>query len=312
MKFHFGLGKFFTTFDKSHRDVMRMSIEAGFGIHYCLDYPGSGQFFKKMTSARERSSVKAITRVPCFNIDVLHSEVDLTLKTLGLEQIDTLQLWGGDEVFDIFNTDSVLYRELLILKKEGKINNFLPQLYYDQTIKLNDIVQANTPFVFYGSPVGLHVNKNILESKDLKHSIAMSIFGGVDKLVKPIFDNDDELEYWNQIKEKYSWTEICLMNLKNFEWIEKVVGTTGSKKHMEEIVSYFLNQPKIENADLLNKISIQSCSQEHMAVQNAEKRWLENNKRLRSKKVYIKSLAYHYIKKNNAIHNVIDKLTGRG
>jgi hypothetical protein len=95
MQFHFGLGKFFTTFDKTHKTIIRKVVENNFGIHYCLDYPGSGQFFKKMTTANERSNIKAITRVPCFDVEILNNEVDLTLSTLGIEQIDTLQLWGG-------------------------------------------------------------------------------------------------------------------------------------------------------------------------------------------------------------------------
>jgi len=34
-KFHFGLGKYFSPFEKEHRVVIRKAVEAGFGVHYC-------------------------------------------------------------------------------------------------------------------------------------------------------------------------------------------------------------------------------------------------------------------------------------
>jgi hypothetical protein len=205
-----------------------------------------------------------------------------------------------------------LYNALQTLIEKGKINHFLPQLYYDQTLKIDSINLDNKAFVFYGSPNGLHINSNTINNTNLDGSIAMSIFGGVDRNVKPTFQNNNEYEYYNYLLDNYTWTEICLMNLENFSWINKVVGTTGSIKHIDEIISYFDNHIKKEsNIDILNKISIQSCSKEHMAIQDAKIRWENNHQKLRSNKVYIKSLVYHFIQKNKYIHSFVDKATGR-
>jgi hypothetical protein len=216
-------------------------------------------------------------------------------------------------VFDCFDKSSLLYNKLQTLIENGKINNFLPQLYYDQTLKINNINLDNKAFIFYGSPNGLHINSNTINSTNLDGSIAMSIFGGVDRNVKPTFQNNNEEEYYNYLLDNYTWTEICLMNLENFSWIDKVVGTTGSIKHMDEIIDYF-NQNLLEkenNINILNKISTQSCSKEHMAIQDAQVRWENNHQRLRSNKVYIKSLIYHFIQKNELLHKFVDKITGR-
>lgn len=314
MKFHLGLGNFFCQYDSSHKSVMRQVVEAKMGIHYCLDYPGSGAFYRKVTTIQERANIDTITRVPCFDINVLKREVDLTLKALDVEQIGVLQLWGGDEVFDCYNKTSELYQALISLTKSGKIKRFLPQLYYDQTERLiTNVSETKTPFAFYGSPIGLHVNPTLLNANNVSNSVAMSIFGGVDRGALPNLFTDEERDYWEFLNHNYSWIEICLMNLNSFKFVSNAVGTTGNAKRMGEIVRFFEDNNTIEPIDcsLLNKISLQSCTQEHMSVNDAEARWNANYKRLRSNKVYVKSLIYFYLKKNKLLHRLVDITTGR-
>jgi hypothetical protein len=313
MQFHFGLGKFFTTFDKTHRSVMRKVIEADFGIHYNLDYSGSGQFFNKMTSSSEKQKTKIIAGIPCYNMDILNSEIYKTMKILGVDKIDTIQIQGEQNVFDCYDKNSLLYETCQLLKEKNIINNFLPQLYYDQTKQLANYKNIHTPFTFYGSPLGIHIDEDVINNNSFHDSIAMTIFGGVDKNNLPVFNNKMEQNYYDYLMNKYTWADICLMNLENFTWINKVVGTTGSIKHIDEIINYFNTNTIKEEKELeiLNKISIQSCSKEHLVGTNNFEKWLIKHKHLRSTKVYIKSLTYHYIKKNKYIHSFVDKATGR-
>jgi hypothetical protein len=315
MKFHFGLGKFFSVYDKKNNQIMRQVIENNFGIHYCLDYPGSGKFFRHNTSKNERDSIKAITRVPCFDTDILKDEVDLTLNELDIGKIDTLQLWGGKEVFDCYDENSKLFSTLSLLQEQGKINSFLPQMYYDQTVQLSS--QNNNKlksFAFYGSPVGMHISEELIKSNTIENSIAMSIFGGVDKNVVPKFSSNEEEEYWKYLINNYSWTEICLSHLESFNFINRVVGTTGNIKHFQEIIDYFNDNnsnPVNNKPELLQNISIQSCTKEHMAVENAQERWTLNHERLRSGKTYYKSLGYYYIRKYQWLHKFINFILRR-
>ena len=314
LKFHLGLGSFFCAYDKSNNAVMRQVVEAGMGIHYCLDYPGSSIFFKKNTSKWERSNINVISRVPCFDTGVMKNEVDLTLKELDIGQVRTLQLWGGSEVFDCYKVGSELHQSLVSLQKEGKINNFLPQLYYDQTTLLaQQFKKQITPFAFYGSPVGLHIDERLIKTNDVSNSIAMSIFGGVDKGVPPSFTSSEEKEYWETLMAEYSWTEICLMNLQSFGFISNVVGSTGKAERMKEIINFFDDEKIMKSMDfsILNKISIQSCTREHMAVVDAQARWNANHERLRSNKVFAKSLFYFYVRKYPRLHKLIDLAAGR-
>ena len=314
LKFHLGLGSFFCVYDKSNNSVMRQVVEAGMGIHYCLDYPGSSIFFKKNTSKWERSNIDVISRVPCFDTDVMKNEVALTLKELDIGQVETLQLWGGSEVFDCYKVGSELHQSLVSLQNEGKINNFLPQLYYDQTTRLaQNFEKQITPLAFYGSPVGLHIDERLIKKNDVSNSIAMSIFGGVDKGVSPSFTSSEEKEYWDALIAEYSWTEICLMNLQSFGFISNVVGSTGKAERMKEIIHFFDDKKTIESMDfpILNKISIQSCTQEHAAVVNAQATWNTNHERLRSNKVFAKSLVYFYVKKYRWLHKLVNFVAGR-
>lgn len=314
MKFHLGLGKFYTKLDKEHRNVMRMSVEAGFGIHYCLDYPGSSKFFKSMTSKQERAEIETITRVPCFDTEILKSEVDLTLKSLDIDQIGTLQLWGGVEIMDCYNTNSNLYETLMSLKENGKINSFVPQVYYDQSSLLLEKSINTASIAFYGSPLGIHLSKELISKNILTDSIAMSIFGGIDLGNNPVLLTEEEKNFWYNLTSKYSWTDISLLTLESFGFIQRVVGATGSTKHMSEIINYFNNTTFTDfdiNSEMLKKIAIQSCSKNHMAPSDAKERWINNHDRLRSTEVFVKSLAYHYIKKNKTIQNSIDTLFNR-
>lgn len=230
-------------------------------------------------------------------------------------QIDTLQLWGGEEVFDCYDENSELFSILLLLKEQGKINSFLPQMYYNQAVELaklnNDKLKS---FAFYGSPVDMHISEKLIKSDTISNSIAMSIFGGVDKNVMPALITQEEKDYYEYLKQNYSWTEISLSHLNSFNFINRVVGTTGDLKHFSEIVNYF-NDNKAEmintHPELLHKISIQSCTKEYMSVNDSKQRWESNYSRLRSDKTYYKSLIYFYIKKSQWIHKSVDFIFGR-
>lgn len=102
--------------------------------------------------------------------------------------------------------------------------------------------------------------------------------------------------------------------MNSFNFINRVVGTTGDLKHFSEIVNYF-NDNKAEmintHPELLHKISIQSCTKEYMSVNDSKQRWESNYSRLRSDKTYYKSLIYFYIKKSQWIHKSVDFIFGR-
>jgi hypothetical protein len=112
---------------------------------------------------------------------------------------------------------------------------------------------------------------------------------------------------------EYSWTEICLMNLKSFGFISNVVGSTGKAERMKDIINFFDNEKIMEPTDFskLNKISIQSCTREHVAVEDAQARWNANHERLRSNKVFAKSLFYFYARKSPWLHKLVDLAAGR-
>jgi hypothetical protein len=217
-------------------------------------------------------------------------------------------------VFNCYDENSQLFSTLSLLQEQGKINSFLPQMYYDQTVILaNQNNNKLKSFAFYGSPLGMHISEKLIKSGTISNSIAMSIFGGVDNNIAPKFSTNEEEEYWKYLINNYSWAEICLSHLESFDFITRVVGTTGNIRHFQEIIDYFNdNSDKINNRpQLLQNISIQSCTKEHKAVENAQERWTLNHERLRSDKTYYKSLGYYYIKKNKWLHKLTDYILRR-
>ena len=312
MKFHFGLGGYFSPFEKEHREALRRSIEASFGIHYCLDYTASDNFFRNNTTRNERTKTSLISRVPAFDTAILRKEVESTLRSLDMEKIDYLQLWGGLEVLDCYNPESNLYSVLKELQREGKVCNFLPQLYYDQTIKLKTISNLEEPisFAFYGSPKGLHINKDVLTSSNINNCIALSIFGGVDKNAMPQINTEQQKEAWERLNINLNWASLCLSYLESLKFVSCVVGTTRKVKHIEEIVDFFINKENILDTDLLllQEIAIQSCTQEHKGPIDAGVRWNNEHKVFRAKSTVIRYHLGFLISKNKELAKYLRKL----
>jgi hypothetical protein len=75
-------------------------------------------------------------------------------------------------------------------------------------------------------------------ANNISNSVAMYIFGGVDRGALPRFFTNEERNYWEFLYHKYSLTEICLINLNSFKFVSNAVGTTGNAKRMGEIVSF--------------------------------------------------------------------------
>ena len=223
MEFHFGLGKYFSPLERDHRTVFRKAIEAGFGVHYCLDYPGASRFFRRNTSKGDRSRIEVIARVPAFDAAVTESEVDLTLRQLRIERIEVLQLWGGDEVFAMHAPDSPLRATLERLQRAGKIGSWLPQLYHDQTVRARQQAIAVRSFAFYGSPLALHIDEQLLQTP-LRDGVCMSCFGGVERGNKPTFRSPSAAALWDRLVAQRGWNGFCLAYVESLGFVGRAVG----------------------------------------------------------------------------------------
>lgn len=311
MEFLLGLGKFFHAGDKQHRALARGIVESKLGFHFCLDYPGAAKFVRKTTSRSERNELAFMARVPCFDSELLVRETDETLKSLDIECITTLQLWGGDEVFDCWNEETDLHVALSRLKREGKIHSFVPQLYFDQTSKIRDS-HKNLPFAFYGSPLGFHIDPEILFRLSGGGSIAMAVFGSLDRTSNPKFVSIEERKTWLDLRARLGWNSFCLATLSCFTFVGTAVGSTTRLGRLAEIVAHLRSPPALSQIEqqTIRNVAIRNFQNDHLAVKDARQRWSRNSAKMRSTGMAAKSLAYYQVGRWPAAKTLVDFFRG--
>ena len=297
MKFHLGLGRYFSPLEHKNRIVIRKAIEAGFGVHYCLDYIGSSRFFRMNTSRSERSRIEVIARVPGFDPKITVSEVEMTLRKLDIEKIEVLQIWGGREVYDMYLEGTPLLTTLERLRCEGKIGSFIPQLYYDQTVEVQRKQLPVRSFAFYGSPLALHIDEGLLGAK-LQDAVCMSCFGGVEQGNAPRFGSESAASLWETLVAERHWNAFCLAYVESLGFVSRAVGTTGSAEHMDEIIKYFLSPTPLDQIQALEiqRVALDSCRRDHVAPTEAAQRWHREQRNFRAASTEFRHLAHSILK----------------
>lgn len=312
MRFLFGLGQYLHPSDKSHRVLARVAVESGVGFHFCFDYPGAARFVRKTTSRSERGESAFMARVPCFDINLLRREVDRTLRDLDIENIETLQLWGGNEVFDSWDQESELHMALCSLREQGKIRTFVPQLYFDQTSAI-PTERKHHSFAFYGSALGLHVDSELVGQLEHGKSIAMAAFGGLAGKTAPKFVSIEEREIWLGLQSRLGWNGFCLAALSCFDFIETAVGSTARIERLATIVDYLQAPPAPSRSEqeAITCVAIRSYQGGHSSVKNPRLRWLEDSRKLRSKTMKAKQFAYYQAGRWAPAKKIVDIFLGR-
>jgi hypothetical protein len=289
---------------------MKKTLDEEFGIHYSSHYLGSDHFFKRFTTRTDRNRISIIAKVPCFNSKILIDEVNKVLRKLDIECIDVLQLWGGNEVLESLNPSSQLYFDLQTLKYNGKIKTFLPQLYYQQTIKLIDKTIKKASIAFYGSPFGIDIYHDVLKSNILSNSVAMHIHGGGDFSTDPVFVNDLQQRSWYALKNKYGKSTFSLAYLSSLNFISKVVGSTRNISHFEEIINFFRNETTFTESEkiLTQQVAIQNSRFNYGAPLNVENTWPLGQNLIRERITYFRLLGSFHALKHEKFHIYLKKL----
>ena len=312
MKFHLGLGKYFSPLERKNRTVIRKAVEAGFGVHYCLDYVGSARFLRLNTSRAERSKIEVIARVPGFDPTITESEVEMTLRKLDIEKVEILQIWGGQEVYSMYSEGSPLLTTLERLRSAGKIGTFMPQLYYDQTVEVRKKDIPASSFAFYGSPLALHIDAQ-LPSDRLRDSVCMSCFGGVEQGNAPVFGSASSATLWQTLVSERHWNAFCLAYVESLRFVSRAVGTTGNPEHMDEIINYFESPRPLDEVQAMEiqRIALDSCRRDHMAPTEAEHRWHREHRNFRATSTEARHLAHSILKKYPALMRMKKALRSR-
>jgi aryl-alcohol dehydrogenase-like predicted oxidoreductase len=236
--------------------------------------------------------------------------VNQTLKNLDIEKIDVLQLWGGNEVFDSLDQESQLFADLQALKDAGKINTFLPQLYYTQTIELAKRNIALAPIAFYGSPFGIDISPDALDKTNLAGSVAMHIHGGGDFATVPVFISELQKRNWYLLKNELSKSTFSLAYLSSLGFVSKVVGSTRNNAHFDEVVQFFRSKNTLAATDkiLTQQVAIQNCRTDNEGPTNVGNTWPVRQRGIRARITYLRYLGAFHAAKHKRLHNYLKAL----
>ena len=235
-------------------NIAMMAMEAGIWFHTSYQYDDALNVLRVAFDQNRSKVPKLIIKTGGSSITELREDIFLNLRPLGLNTLDVGQLCLGGGLANDFANGGDCYNELIRLKQEGLVKNFVMEVFPWTSATSFKALKAGYPkgivdaYIFYFNPLQRFASNELwnLLVKQNEAIIAMrTVSGGpVHRLC------DVPGAAWKEYLQKRavevapvfersgadSWTEFCVRFAFSFRNVYATVGSTGNPENLREFL----------------------------------------------------------------------------
>ncbi len=241
-----------------HLRVARAAMDAGVWFHSSPTYNrGFTYMVLRMAFDEARHQVPPmIIKIRCGTPKLLRFEVEDALRRLGIERIDVAQLvftetGGYKPVTDDFAHDGEIAATCQLLRREGKVSQFCPQVDRESSPAFLPIAKKFDGFLLYLNPLERDVDDamwSYLQREATPLWALRTLAGAVgdparldkrqaEKPDDPNLPKTERLLSLSRDIGSGNWTEFCMAYAQSVPNLVTTIGGTGDLAHLNEFLS---------------------------------------------------------------------------